>query len=222
MIKVDLHVHTAYSPDSITSLQQAVARCKKNGIDCVAVTDHNSILGALKLREMAPFTVIVGEEITTRSGEIIGYFLNEEIPAHLPTEEAVRRIKDQGGLVCIPHPFDRLRRSTLRRKALEALVPYIDIIETFNSRVLLSRHNLSARLFALANGLLCSAGSDAHTVSEIGDAYVQMPEFNDTEEFRLALAQGTLFCGKASLWVHIWGMRARLVKRVNWAIDRQP
>jgi len=215
LIKADLHIHTAYSPDSITSLQQVIARCKKNEIDCVAVTDHDTILGALKLREIAPFTVIVGEEIKTRSGEIIGYFLNEEIPARLPAEEAVQRIKDQGGLVCVPHPFDRLRRSTIHRRMLEALLPHIDIIEVFNSRVLLSRHNISARLFALTNECLSSAGSDAHTASEIGGAYTVMPEFNNAEEFRLALAQGLPVCRKASLWIHMWGMRARLVKRVR-------
>jgi predicted metal-dependent phosphoesterase TrpH len=215
LIKADLHIHTAYSPDSTTSLQQVIARCRRNEINCVAVTDHHSILGALRLRELAEFTVIVGEEIATRSGEIIGYFLSEEIPAHLSAEETVRRIKDQGGLVCIPHPFDRLRRSTISYKALEALVPYIDIIEAFNSRVLLSRHNLSARLFALANELLCSAGSDAHTASEIGDAYVLMPEFDTPEELCLSLEQGTLYCGKAGLWVHMWSMWARMARRIK-------
>jgi len=215
LIKADLHIHTAYSPDSITSLQQVIARCRKNELNCVAVTDHNTILGALKLREMAQFTVIVGEEINTRSGEIIGYFLNEEIPARLSAEETVHRIKDQGGLVCIPHPFDTLRRSTLRRKTLGTLLPYIDIIEVFNSRVLLPRHNLSARFFALAHELIGSAGSDAHIASEIGGGYVEMPDFNDAEEFRLALAQGMFLCRKASLWVHTGGMWARLVKRIR-------
>lgn len=215
MLKVDLHVHTSYSPDSTTSLQEVVARCKQAEINCVAVTDHNTILGALKLRELAPFTVIVGEEINTRSGEIIGYFLTEEIPAKLPAEETVRRIKAQGGLVCIPHPFDRFRVSALRRQTLEALIPEIDIIEVFNSRVLLSRDNLSARLFAQEHGLLASAGSDAHISSEIGGAYVVMPEFNDKEEFRLALAEGKLCCHKASFWVHARSTWARMKMRVR-------
>ena len=172
MIKADLHIHTAYSPDSITSLQQVIARCREAEINCVAVTDHNTILGALKLKEMAEFTVIVGEEIKTRSGEIIGYFLSEEIPARLSAEETVHRIKDQGGLVCIPHPFDRLRRSAIRCETLQTLLPYIDIIEVFNSRVLLSKDNLSARIFAATNELLGSAGSDAHVASEIGGVVV--------------------------------------------------
>jgi len=215
LIKADLHIHTAYSPDSITSLQQVIARCREAEINCVAVTDHNTILGALKLKEMAEFTVIVGEEIKTRSGEIIGYFLSEEIPARLSAEETVHRIKDQGGLVCIPHPFDRMRRSAIRREMLQTLLPYIDIIEVFNSRVLLSKDNLSARIFAATNELLGSAGSDAHVASEIGGAYVEMPEFNDANEFCLALAQSVLLCRKASPWIHMWGMWARLVKRVK-------
>jgi len=215
LIKADLHIHTAYSPDSITSLQQVIARCRKAEINCVAVTDHNTILGALKLKEMAEFTVIVGEEIKTRSGDIIGYFIDEEIPARLSAEETVHRIKDQGGLVCIPHPFDRLRRSAIRRETLETLLPYIDIIEVFNSRVLLSKDNLSARIFAATNELLGSAGSDAHVASEIGGAYVEMPEFNDAKEFCLALTQSVLLCRKASPLIHMWGMWARLVKRVR-------
>ena len=173
------------------------------------------ILGALKLREMAPFNVIVGEEIKTRTGEIIGYFIDEEIPARLSAEETVHRIKDQGGLVCIPHPFDRLRRSAIHRKTLEAILPYIDIIEVFNSRVLLSQDNFSARVFAAANELLVSAGSDAHIASEIGGSYVEMPEFNNAEEFLLALAQSVLLCRKASPMVHMGGVWARLIKRVK-------
>ncbi len=215
MIKADLHIHTAYSPDATTSLDQVVSRCLKLGINCIAVTDHNTILGALRVREMAPFPVIVGEEINTCSGEIIGYFLTEEIPPRLPAEETVRRIKEQGGLVCIPHPFDRLRFSALRRQTLEMILPQVDIIEVFNSRVLLPRHNLRALHFAQENGLLLSAGSDAHVPSEIGRAYVAMPEFNDKEEFCQALAQGVVIGKSASPWVHLWSTLVRLNKALR-------
>lgn len=213
MLKADLHIHTVYSPDSATSLKEVVARCLKVGINCIAVTDHNTILGALKMEELAPFTVIVGEEIHTRSGEIMGYFLSEEIPAGLPAEETVRRIKEQGGLVCIPHPFDRLRLSTLRRKTLEGLLPHIDIIEACNARVSLSRYWAQALLFAENHGLLASAGSDAHTAIEIGNAYVTMPEFDGREEFRKALAEGALFGRKTSLWVRSRVIWERLTRR---------
>lgn len=215
MLKADLHIHTAYSADAVTSIQDVVARCLKVGINCIAVTDHNTILGALKVRELAPFPVIVGEEIATRSGEIIGYFLNEEVPARLSAAETVRRIKEQGGLVCIPHPFDRLRLAALRRQELVALLPHIDIIEVFNSRVMLTNDNLSARLFALTYSLPASAGSDAHTAAEIGNAFVQMPEFNDKEGFLHSLSQGVIMGNRASPMVHLWSIWAKLMHRVK-------
>lgn len=215
MLRADLHIHTAYSADSTMPLRRIIPRCLKLGINCIAVTDHNTILGALKMKELAPFPMIVGEEIQTLSGEVIGYFLSEEIPSGLPAEETVRRIKGQGGLVCIPHPFDRLRLSTLRRQHLEILLPYIDIVEVFNSRVPLSRHSAQAWLFAQAHGFLASAGSDAHTPSEIGNAYVEMPEFDDQEGFLLALAKGKVIGQRSSLWVHLWGSWVRLEKAIK-------
>ena len=210
MIRADLHIHTIYSEDSNTPLERIIDRCLEAGINCIAITDHNTIAGALEMKRIAPFTVIVGDEIQTSTGEVIGYFLQEEIPKGLPAEQTARMIKEQGGLVCIPHPFDRLRMSTLHRQTLETLLPYIDIIEVFNSRVLLLRHNIMAERFTNAHGLLASAGSDAHTLGEIGNAYVEMPEFNDKEHFLTALAQGRIRGRKASLSVHLWSSWARL------------
>lgn len=215
MLKADLHIHTAYSSDCATPLENVIARCLEVGINCLAVTDHNTIAGALEVKRMAPFTVIVGEEIQTLSGEVIGYFLSEEIPSRLPAEETARRIKEQGGLVCIPHPFDRLRLSSMRRQHLETLLPYIDIIEVFNSRVPLSRHCAKALLFAQNHGLLASAGSDAHIAAEIGNAYVEIPEFNHKEEFCLALAKGKVVGKRAIPWVHLWSSWVRLSKQMR-------
>ena len=110
MLKADLHVHSEYSPDSESSLVDIIEHCTAKGINCIAITDHNEIAGAIELKNIAPFTVIVGEEILSSSGEIIGLFLTEHIPAQLSAEETIRRIKDQGGLVLIPHPFDRYFR----------------------------------------------------------------------------------------------------------------
>lgn len=210
MIKADLHIHTIYSEDSNTPLGKIIDRCLDVGINCVAITDHNTIAGALEMKRIAPLNVIVGAEIQTSTGEVIGYFLEEEIPKGLPAEETARMIKEQGGLVCIPHPFDRLRLSTLRRQTLETLLPHIDIIEVFNSRVLLLRQCAQAQRFAHAHGLLASAGSDGHTLNEIGNAYVEMPEFNDRDHFLTALAQGKVRGRKASTWVHLLSNWARL------------
>ena len=108
LLRADLHVHTCYSIDCGTPLERIVDHCLRIGINCIAIVDHNTIAGALKLKETAPFKVIVGEEILTRAGELMGLFLTEEVPKGLPPEEAIARIRSQGGLVGIPHPFGRL------------------------------------------------------------------------------------------------------------------
>jgi len=190
VIKVDLHIHTEYSGDSLLSFEAIIATCQRRGIGCVAITDHNTIAGALAFKRIAPFPVIVGEEIRTTAGEITGLFLSQEIPRGLSPQETIDRIREQGGLVYIPHPFSRARRSSLRRDVLEEIVPQIDIVEAFNSRTLLGRDNERARRFAQEHGLPCGAGSDAHTAYEIGRAYVEMEEFSGEEDFLRNLAQG--------------------------------
>jgi len=193
LLRADLHIHTAYSPDSTSSLPDIIARCLEVGINCLAVTDHNSIAGALELKRTAPFYIIVGEEILTTSGEIIGLFLSEYVPHKLSLEETVARIKAQGGLVCVPHPYDRFRHSALRRSALERILPDINLIEVFNSRTLLLRDSARARQLASLHGLPAIAGSDAHTLDEIGNTYVELPEFNGADQFVQALRQGQVF-----------------------------
>ncbi len=192
MIRVDLHIHTHYSKDSLLSFEAIIAACQRRGIGCVAITDHNTIAGALAFKRVAPFPVIVGEEIQTTAGEIAGLFLSEEIPKGLSPQETIDRIREQGGLVYIPHPFGRARRSRLRREVLEEIVPQIDIVEVFNSRTLLKQDNERAMRFAQEHDLPCGAGSDAHTAYEIGRAYVEMEEFQGEEEFLRNLAQGRI------------------------------
>ena len=114
------------------------------------------------MKEIAPFPVIVSEEVMSSDGEIIGYFLTERIPGGLPPEEVIARIKEQGGLVCLPHPFDGFGRFPLKASKREALLSQIDIIEVFNARSLSLKYSEKARVFAQRNGLLASAGSDAH------------------------------------------------------------
>ena len=109
MLKADLHIHTEYSFDTAMSLESIIARCQKRGVNCIAVADHGPIAGGLRMKEMAPFRVIVAEEVLTPIGEVMGLFLTEEVPSHISLREAVARIKAQGGLVCLPHPLDYLR-----------------------------------------------------------------------------------------------------------------
>lgn len=216
MLKADLHVHTRYSKDSISLPEEIVQHCLKIGINCLAVTDHDSIAGALETKRIAPFKVIVGEEILTNSGEIIGYFLKEEIQPHLSPEETVELIKAQGGLVCIPHPCDCLRpQSRLRRRALERIMSKVDLIEVFNSRTLLSRDAAHARELAQKYKLPGTVGSDAHVIQEVGRAYIEIPEFNDVEQFRQALVQGKIVGSKTSHLIHFYNIRNRLIKRLK-------
>ena len=215
MIKADLHIHTAYSMDCTMSLEEIVVRCLEVGINCLAVADHNTIAGALKLKEIAPFPIIVGEEILTLDGEVIGMFLSQEIPSKLPITETVAQIKAQDGLVCIPHPCDRLRLSVFRNQVFEDIMPEVDIIEVFNARSLSPGSSARAWQLAQKYGKLASAGSDAHTLSEIGNACVEMPEFDGKDEFLASLAKGKISGNKSNPTAHFVSTWTRLKKHLS-------
>lgn len=214
-MKVDLHVHTCYSKDSLMSLETIIETCRRRGIDKVAITDHNTIAGALELKKSAPFPVIVGEEIETTQGEITGLFLSEEIPRGLSLEETIVRIREQGGLVYVPHPLDRVRRSAIGEANLKAISDRVDIVEVFNSRVLLLQDNHRARWFAEGGGLLSAAGSDAHTAYEIGRAYVEMEEFVGEEEFLSSLARGRVVGRLSCPLIHLPTTLTRLYRKMT-------
>jgi len=185
------------------------------GINCIAIADHGTIEGALKMQSLAPFPVIVAEEIFTPYGEIMGMFLKEGIPSGLPVEETISQIRAQDALVCIPHPFDRLRQSTLNSDIIEELVGQIDVIEVFNSRSYLSHSLTKAKMFADKYGILQSAGSDAHTANEIGNAYVEMPEFNGKDDFLQALAAGKIMGHRTNPLIHFASAWSRLKSNLN-------
>jgi len=199
--------------DCDMSLEQAINRCLKTGINCIAVADHGNIEGALRMQSLAPFPVIVAEEILTPSGEIMGMFLKHGIPSGLSVKETISRIKAQDALVCIPHPFDMFRRSALDNNMIEELAEQIDVIEVLNSRSLLSHDATKAQVFALKYGIATSAGSDAHTHHEIGNAYVEMPEFNGRDDFLLALTKGKICGNRTNPLVHFGSLWARFKKR---------
>ncbi len=213
MLKADLHIHTEYSMDCNTPLDKIIERCLETGINCIAIADHGTTEGALKMQDIAPFPVIVAEEILTPHGEIMGMFLKETIPSGLSPEETISRIRAQGGLVCIPHPFDTLRQSALHNKIIEELVEQIDIIEAFNARSPFLRSSIRARNFADKYGISKSAGSDAHTLGEIGNAYVEMPEFNGKNDFLNALANGKIFGQRTNPLAHFGSLWARVRKQ---------
>jgi predicted metal-dependent phosphoesterase TrpH len=213
LLKADLHIHTEYSMDCNTPLEKIVSRCLEIGINCVAICDHGTAEGALKMRDMAPFPVIVAEEILTPEGEIMGMFLEETIPSGLSVEQTLSRIRAQGALVCIPHPFDIFRRSALRNQIIEEIAEQIDIIEIFNSRTLPPQNSAKALAFAAKYGMAKSAGSDAHTLGEIGNAYVEMPEFNGKDDFLQALEKGNISGHMTNPFIHFASVWTKLRKR---------
>ena len=212
MLKADLHIHTKYSLDCETPLEEVISSCQERGINCIAISDHGAIEGALKMQKMAPFPVIVAEEILTPYGEIMGMFLTEVIPGGLSVPETIARIRAQNGLVVIPHPFDRFRPSAIDTEVLKELVAQnqIDAIEVFNSRNPLYRSSTKARMFARKHGIVGTAGSDAHTPYEIGNAYVEMPEFSGRDDFLESLAQGKIIGRRTNPLTHVHSVWARL------------
>lgn len=174
---LDLHNHTAFSPDGLMSPAALLAAAKVRGLSCVAITDHNTIRGALQgaaLAESDPALprVIPGIELSTRDGEVIGLYLSEEIPPRLTVVEAITRIRGQGGLVCLPHPYDVSRRGTISRRELVHAAELADIIEVVNGRSLGPWCATKAQALARRLGKPGGAGSDAHRAAEVGSAYV--------------------------------------------------
>lgn len=215
VIRADLHTHTFYSPDSITSPERLVGECRRRGIDCLAVTEHNTIKGALAVREIASFQVIVGEEVRSAQGEILGLFLTEEVPPGLSPEETVQRIIEQGGLVGIPHPFDRFR-GALEYEAMRQLAAHIHFIEAFNARTTFPGDNGRALRYAQGNGLPVTAGSDAHSPWEVGRAYVEMSPFDGPQSFLAALRTGRIVGQLSNPLVHLASRWAWLRRQLGW------
>src|SRR2546427_4063677 len=173
-----MHTHSEASPDSRTPIAEQARAIRAAELDVVGATAHNTILGALGLREIADgFRVIVGEEISSRDGEIIGLFLESAVPRDLSGEETIARIHDQGGLVVVPHPFSINRRYHMRRTSLDRLRTKIDALEVFNAREAIFLNNRAAAAYAKEHNMAGTAGSDAHRASEIGPAFVAMPDF---------------------------------------------
>jgi predicted metal-dependent phosphoesterase TrpH len=215
LLKADLHLHSQYSMDCNMPLEKIVERCQEVGVNCIALCDHGTAEGALKLRKMAPFKVIVAEEILTPYGEIMGMFLEETIASGLSVAEAIARIKAQGGLVCVPHPFDSFRHSALKIQILEEIADQIDILEVLNARGILGRDSVRAEAFAAKHGLVRSAGSDAHTPGEIGNAFVEMPDFKGKEDFLEALKKGKISGHRSSPLIHFASLCNRIKSKLS-------
>jgi predicted metal-dependent phosphoesterase TrpH len=192
-MKIAFHAHTKLSIDCELGLKQIANRCKQLGIDAVLLTDHDRLSPSKKIYGVQFYS---GEEIMTRQGEIIGLFLTEQIPAKLTASETIAKIKQQDGLVAIPHPFDRLRSSALEKKIIKENLEKIDIIETFNARTLISKDNQKAKKFFEQNkkeyDLVEIIGSDTHILSEFENTYIEIEEFSNPHNFIKNLKKASL------------------------------
>jgi hypothetical protein len=192
-LRVDCHLHTALSGDAVTTLDQLAERVEQEQLDVVFITDHNVTAGAVAAAEQGiGARVLIGEEIRTRDGDVIGLFLTERIPYVLPLGEVTALIRAQGGLIYLPHPFDA-GRSSLGGVAAELCASgRADIIEVFNAKIEDQQVNRKAADLAARFGLPGGAGSDAHDPEGIGAAYLEMPDFDGPADFLAALPMATI------------------------------
>ena len=193
-------MHTDHSHDCATPVEKLLETAKAQGLGAIAVTDHNEISGALEARERADgIKVIVAEEIKTKDqGEVIGLFIEEKIPRGLTLQETIARIRDQGGLVYVPHPFDRMHAVPDYEHLLK-VVEDVDAIEVFNPRVAFSAFNEEAATFAQKYRIVAGAGSDSHVAQGLGSVKIMMRDFDGPEEFLESLRDADIIRKKQSL-----------------------
>ncbi len=212
---IDLHCHTSASFDSLASPAKVMRAAVNRGLTHLVITDHDRIDGALRMRDAAPpgLTVIVGSEIRTSDGDLIAAFLTRPVMSGMSATDTIMAIREQGGLVGIPHPFDRFRGSLLRDARMESIGPLVDWVESHNAR-LLGGGNERAAAFAAEHDRPGVAVSDAHTVLEVAVAYTVLDGDPSTPAGLLAaLPTATLVTGRASLAVRLWTPIAKALQR---------
>lgn len=212
--RIDLHSHTYVSPDSKTQPRDLIERARAVGLARLAVTDHNTIAGALEAHALAPDLIIVGEEIeVAEGGELIAYYVTEEVPRGLSIDDTVARLRRQGAVISVSHPLDSLRGSALGLERTLAIIDRVDALEGFNARCLRAGDNRRAEALARSHGKLMTAGSDAHTLREVGAGYLTLPPFKgNPAAFRASLAKAQPGGRLTGLWPHVLSTWAKVTK----------
>ncbi len=180
-MRVDLHLHSNYSHDGQSTLDELIQRCAEVGLDRIALTDHNTVEGAQALAELAPDLAIIGEEAKTREGEVIGLFITRRLPPYLRPEEVMDLVHEMGGLTYIPHPLDR-HRANFRLERILDLADRIDIIETYNAWCEPAENQAAGRL-ATELGKVAATGSDAHAAQELGRSWMEIDDYTNPLDF---------------------------------------
>lgn len=217
MWKIELHAHTNFSPCSSLSPEKIIKTCEKKNIQAIAITDHNSLQGALKVKNLAPknLFIIVGSEICTSEGEITGYFLSREIAPFRPVEETMHEIKKQGGLIGIPHPADPYRKKALSFKTIETHKNLIDCIEIFNSRTVSAHHANIVQQFVKKIRLPYYVGSDAHFSCEIGKSFMLIKPWGSPQEFLKNLQCAETHKSRSGIHVHLYTKIHKIIRKYH-------
>lgn len=214
MFKVDLHTHSDASADGGITKHQYQQILNKGILDTVAITDHNTAEFALQMKEELGDQIIVGEEIMTSHGEIVGLYLSATIPGGLSPLDTIRRIKDQGGLVYIPHPFETIRKG-MSPQALEEVADYVDIIEVCNGRAFMQNRSSQAVVWARLNQKVGAASSDAHGFKGVGRTFNSLAEIPAKETLVGLLDHGVLRTGTPSARALLYPKYHRLRKKLK-------
>jgi predicted metal-dependent phosphoesterase TrpH len=202
-IKVDFHCHTSASEDGHIQLDMLMDFCDLNGIDKIAITDHNTLAGALDGAVRWPDRIIPGLEIMTNRGELIAYYVWKPVEQGQDPYKTIQALKDQDAVISVSHPFDIFRNGGWKISWLLEITPYLDAIEIFNAHCITDLPNLRAKAFARKYGLAGTAGSDAHDQYEIGAAGLALPDFHNPGGLRIALQSAARFGQRTSIGTRI-------------------
>lgn len=213
---VELHCHTHFSSDGLMRPEKLVEVAARRGIDRVAITDHNTTAGALEAARVDPQRVIVGEEIFTTRGELLAFFVTEEVPQGLTPREAIERLRRQGAVISVSHPFDRTRAGAWEPEDLQDILGLVDALEVFNARTLGDGPNRRAAALAASAGLPGTAGSDAHAYAELGRAVLKMEPFADAAGMRASLRTAEVRARRSPAAVHLLSRYASWRWRLGW------
>ncbi len=210
---IEMHCHTEWSKDSLNRIEQVQHAAQRRGIKRILVTDHNTAEGALAWAQVDPDLFIPGEEVMTTQGELLAWFVKESIPARLTPQETIRRLREQGAVIGVAHPFDSIRRGAWAEEDLNQIVDLVDCIEVFNARCFFDNDNRKAQVYAAAYGKPGTAGSDAHIPYEYGRAMLRVKPFDDAEGLLESIKGGEIVAKRSAWWVHGGSSYAKYMKR---------
>ncbi|NLX11385.1 MAG: PHP domain-containing protein [Chloroflexi bacterium] len=212
---IEMHCHTVWSKDSLNTFERISRVAERRKIDRILITDHNTAEGALEWAARNPDLFIPGEEIMTTGGELLAWFVKETVPRGLSPQETIQRLRDQGAVIGVAHPFDRVRRGAWALDQLREIVDLVDTIEVFNARCFFKTDNVQAAEFAAQHDKPGTAGSDAHIPYEYGRAMMRVAPFSDAAGLLDSIRSGELVARISPWWVHGGSTTAKWRKRLG-------